>query len=229
MSFKIGGLQKSTFIDFPNKLACIIFTQGCNFRCGYCHNPELFENKEPTVELSALYDFLKSRIGKLDGVVITGGEPTLQKDLKEIIKQIKSMGFLVKLDTNGSNPDIIRELIEANLVDYIAMDVKAPLNKYNLITNTNIDTNKIKTSIDLLINSDIDYEFRTTVLKNQLTVNDLINIGELIKGAKKYYLQEFVPSKILDETLANEKSYNDEEFKQICVILEEYVNSVEFR
>ena len=117
MSFKLAGLQKTTFIDYPEKIACIVFTQGCNFRCGYCHNPELFKNKEPLISLEAFFDFLKKRQGKLDGVVITGGEPTLQKDLKEFIKNIKDLGFAVKLDTNGTNPQILEELINEKLLD----------------------------------------------------------------------------------------------------------------
>lgn len=145
MSFKLAGLQKTTFIDYPEKIACIVFTQGCNFRCGYCHNPELFENKEPVLSVPAFFEFLNKRKGKLDGVVITGGEPTLHnKDLIEFIKKVKSLGFLVKLDTNGTHPDVLQELLNENLLDYIAMDIKAPLAKYKEITRVDIDTDIIK-------------------------------------------------------------------------------------
>ncbi len=229
MSFIIAGLQKTTFIDFPEKIACIVFTQGCNFRCGYCHNPELFENKEPTLSVSAFFDFLSKRKGKLDGVVITGGEPTLQKDLKEFIKQIKDLRFAVKLDTNGTNPEILKKLVHENLLDYIAMDIKAPLEKYKNIVNIDFDTKKIKNSIDFIMSCGIDYEFRTTVLKSQLSPEDFEKIGNLIKGAKKYYLQEFIPSKILDNNLINEKSYTHDEFKKICVMLQKYVEFCDFR
>lgn len=229
MSFIIAGLQKTTFIDFPEKIACIVFTQGCNFRCGYCHNPELFENKEPTLSVSAFFEFLNKRKEKLDGVVITGGEPTLQKDLKEFIKQIKDLGFAVKLDTNGTNPEILKELISENLLDYIAMDIKAPLEKYKNIVNVDFDTKKIKNSIDFIMSCGIDYEFRTTVLKSQLSLEDFEEIGNLIKRAKKYYLQEFIPSKILDNNLINEKSYTHDEFKKICLILQKYVKFCDFR
>lgn len=229
MSFIIAGLQKTTFIDFPEKIACIVFTQGCNFRCGYCHNPELFENKEPTLSVSAFFEFLNKRKGKLDGVVITGGEPTLQKDLKEFIKQIKDLGFAVKLDTNGTNPEILKELISENLLDYVAMDIKAPLEKYKNIVNVDFDTKKIKNSIDFIMSCGIDYEFRTTVLKSQLSLEDFEEIGNLIKGAKKYYLQEFIPSKILDNNLINEKSYTKDEFKKICFMLQKYVEFCDFR
>lgn len=230
MSFKLAGLQKTTFIDYPEKIACIVFTQGCNFRCGYCHNPELFENKEPVLSVPAFFEFLNKRKGKLDGVVITGGEPTLHgKDLIEFIKEVKSFGFLVKLDTNGTHPDVLQELLNENLLDYIAMDVKAPLAKYKTITQTDIDTKIIKKSIDMIMNSGVDYEFRTTIVKSQLSVEDLRQIGELIQGAKRYYMQKFLATKILDETLMSEESYTDEEFKNLRTILEEYVDFVDYR
>lgn len=229
MSFKIAGLQKTTFIDFPEKIACIVFTQGCNFRCGYCHNPELFKNNEPALSVPAFFEFLNKRKGKLDGVVITGGEPTLQHDLKDFIKQIKDLGFLIKLDTNGTNPSILAELLEENLLDYVAMDIKAPLEKYKSIVNVDFDTKKIQKSIDLIMNSGIDYEFRTTVIKSQLSIEDFEKICQTIKGAKKYYLQEFIPSKILDKNLMTEKSYSHDEFKEICESLKKYVQSCDFR
>ena len=230
MSFKLAGLQKTTFIDYPEKIACIVFTQGCNFRCGYCHNPELFENKEPVLSVPAFFEFLNKRKGKLDGVVITGGEPTLHgKDLIEFIKEVKSLGFLVKLDTNGTHPDVLQELLNENLLDYIAMDIKAPLAKYKTITRTDIDTKIVKKSIDMIMNSGVDYEFRTTIVKSQLSVEDLRQIGELIQGAKRYYMQKFLATKILDETLMSEESYTDEEFKNLRTILEEYVDFVDYR
>lgn len=230
MSFKLAGLQKTTFIDYPEKIACIVFTQGCNFRCGYCHNPELFENKGPVLSVPAFFEFLNKRKGKLDGVVITGGEPTLHgKDLIEFIKEVKLLGFLVKLDTNGTHPDVLQELLNENLLDYIAMDIKAPLAKYKTITQTDIDTKIIKKSIDMIMNSGVDYEFRTTIVKSQLSVEDLRQIGELIQGAKRYYMQKFLATKILDETLMSEESYTDEEFKNLRTILEEYVDFVDYR
>ncbi|RAI13616.1 MAG: anaerobic ribonucleoside-triphosphate reductase activating protein [Candidatus Melainabacteria bacterium] len=230
MSFKLAGLQKTTFIDYPEKIACIVFTQGCNFRCGYCHNPELFENKEPVLSVPAFFEFLNKRKGKLDGVVITGGEPTLHgKDLIEFIKEVKLLGFLVKLDTNGTHPDVLQELLNENLLDYIAMDIKAPLAKYKTITQTDIDTKIIKKSIDMIMNSGVDYEFRTTIVRSQLSVEDLRQIGELIQGAKRYYMQKFLATKILDETLMSEESYTDEEFKNLRTILEEYVDFVDYR
>lgn len=223
---KIGGFQKTSLIDYPDKISAIVFTQGCNFRCGYCHNPELIKTDGSLIEESFVLDFLESRIGKLDAVVITGGEPTLQNDLIEFIKQIKNMNYLVKLDTNGTSPEIILRLLNEKLIDYIAMDIKAPLNKYADIVNLKINVDSVIKSINLIINSNIDYEFRTTVVKSQLNIKDFEEIGILIKEAKNYYLQEFVPSKTLIPNFLNEKSYTTEEFKKIKKILSKYIENV---
>lgn len=225
---RIGGIQKTSLLDFPNMISAIIFTKGCNFACDYCHNPELF-NSGVEHSTSEFFEFLNTRKGKLDGVVITGGEPCLQPDLMDFIKQIKQMGFLVKLDTNGSFPDIIQKLLNKNLLDYIAMDIKAPIEKYNAVSNSTISTDKIITSINLIMNSGIDYEFRTTVVKSQLTFEDFEKIGDLIKGAKKYYLQKFVPTKTLNPTFLSEQTYNDEDFKRIIDILACKISLVEVR
>ena len=169
---QIGGVQKTSLLDFPEKISTIVFTQGCNFRCGYCHNPELIYKNEPAWTNVGFFEFLKSRRGKLDGVVITGGEPCLQKDLIEFIKEIKSLGFLVKLDSNGTFPIVLEKAIP--YLDYIAMDIKAPLEKYKNIVGVNIDTQTIKSSIDIIMNSNVDYEFRTTVVKSQLSIDDFL-------------------------------------------------------
>ncbi len=228
--FKLGGIQKTSLIDFPQKVAAIVFTQGCNFRCGYCHNPELLEFSEKTdFDANCFFNFLKTRIGKLDGVVITGGEPTLQSDLYDFIKEIKALGFAVKLDTNGTNPVVTEKLLKENLLDYIAMDIKAPLEKYREITDVNVDTKKIKQSIKLIMNSFIDYEFRTTVLKSQLFFEDFNNIGEMIKGSKKYYLQKFQASKIYNTKLITAVTYSDEELNSICDMLRKNISFVDYR
>lgn len=217
-------------MDFPQKIAAIVFTQGCNLRCGYCHNPELLDFiAETKFKETDFFDFLEKRKGKLDGVVITGGEPTLQRGLKDFILKIKEMGFEVKLDTNGTNPKTLKALIDENLLDYVAMDIKAPLSKYEIITGVKINIDNIKESIDLIINSSLNYEFRTTVVKSQLTFDDFEEIGKLIQGAKKYYLQKFVPSKIYDKTLSNQTTYSDEELKKICKNLKNYIDYVDFR
>lgn len=216
----IGGLQKTSLLDFPEKIAAIVFTMGCNFRCGYCHNPELI-NGEAKIE--EVFEFLKTRQGKLDGVVITGGEPCLQKDLPEFIKQVKELGFAVKLDTNGSFPEMLEKVLPD--LDYVAMDIKAPLEKYSQIVNVDVDTSKILKSIEILKNCGVDYEFRTTVVKSQLSFEDFEKIGQLIQGAPRYYLQKFVASKILDKGLENEKTYSTEEFERIIDILKPYVKA----
>lgn len=216
----IGGLQKTSLLDFPEKIAAIVFTMGCNFRCGYCHNPELI-NGEAKIE--EVFEFLKTRQGKLDGVVITGGEPCLQKDLPEFIKQVKELGFAVKLDTNGSFPEMLEKVLPD--LDYVAMDIKAPLEKYSQIVNVDVDTSKILKSIEVLKNGGVDYEFRTTVVKSQLSYEDFEKIGQLIQGAPRYYLQRFEASKILDKSLENEKTYSTEEFERIIDILKSYVKA----
>lgn len=240
----IGGLQKTSLLDFPGKISAIVFTAGCNFRCGYCHNPELVKSiglisdhrvlntqsyriHTQILRTEDVFEFLKSRKGKLDGVVITGGEPCLQKDLPEFIKRIKSEGFAVKLDTNGSFPEMLEKVLPD--LDYVAMDIKAPLEKYAKITDSVIDSDKIQKSINILKNSGIDYEFRTTVVKSQLNCEDFEEIGRLICGAQKYYLQKFVPSKILDKKLENAETYSNTEFARIQEILKPYVKETFLR
>ena len=205
---QIGGVQKTSLLDFPDKISAIVFTQGCNFRCGYCHNPELIVlRNEPAWTTAGFFEFLETRI--------------------DFIKDVKSMGFLVKLDTNGTFPDKLQKSLP--YIDYIAMDIKAPLNKYSEITRVNVNCENIQKSIDIIMNCGIDYEFRTTVLKSQLTFGDFEKIGELVKGAKKYYLQKFVASKTLDENFMNEKTYSNKEFEKILSLLNLYINNVILR
>lgn len=221
----IGGFQKFSLIDYPGKICAIVFTQGCNFRCQYCHNPELVEPSlfGKTIPEEEIFSFLEKRKGKLDAVEITGGEPTLQKDLVDFIQRIKEMGYLVKLDTNGSNPEILEIIINHELVDYIAMDIKAPLEKYKEVTHSVISPEEIKRSIRVIMNSDIKYEFRTTVVKSQLSKEDIINIGKLIERAELYILQKFIPSKTLDPNFLNEKTYSDGELGSLKKKLEKFV------
>lgn len=232
MQFVIAGLKKTSLLDYPDKVSAIVFTQGCNFRCGYCHNPDLLEvnSKKDICSTDVFFEFLKKRKGILDGVVITGGEPTLQKDLIPFIKAVKKQGYLVKLDTNGSNPHVLEKLLNLHLIDYVAMDIKAPLSKYKEVVCVNVDTSKIQKSINQLFNSDIDFEFRTTVMKSQLGYEDFRKIGELIKNAPRYYLQKFeAKTKIQDENLANEKTYSNAEFDEIIEILKQNIKIVELR
>jgi len=189
-----GGLQELTLIDYPGKIAATVFTIGCNFRCYYCHNPELVlpEKIKNTKTLSEedVLDFLKGRKGLLQGLCITGGEPTLENDLLDFIKQVKALNFLVKLDTNGSNPEVLKKLLENKLLDYIAMDIKAPLAKYAIVAGAEINSNHIQESIKLVRQSGLEYEFRTTIAPG-LTAQDILDIVPLIEGADNYYLQVF--------------------------------------
>jgi len=220
----IGGFQKFSLIDYPGKISCIVFTQGCNFRCPYCHNPELIPFM-PLVKIKeeTILSFLERRKGKIDAVVITGGEPTIHQDLLKFIQKIREMGYLIKLDTNGSNPEMLEIIINHSLVDYIAMDIKAPLEKYKEVTHSVISPEKIKRSIRMIMNSGIRYEFRTTVVKSQLSKEDIISIGKLVEGAELYILQKFIPSKTLDPNFSDEKTYSDREFKDLQRKLEKFV------
>jgi len=221
----IGGFQKFSLIDYPEKICSIVFTQGCNFRCGYCHNPELVkpEKFENPISEKDFFSFLDKRREKLEAVVITGGEPTLQKDLIPFIKKIKSMGYLVKLDSNGSNPKILKNIFKLKIIDYIAMDIKAPLKKYFKIINADIDTKNIQKSIKQIMNSKIDYEFRTTIVRDQLFLDDFEKIGKLIKGAKLYALQKFIPTKTNDLNFLKKQTYSDKEFENIKKMMQKYV------
>ena len=192
---RIGGLQKFSFIDFPNKTAAIIFTQGCNFRCAYCHNPKLvYPNmyQVPIPEEQVLA-FLESRRNQLDAVVITGGEPTLQPDLIDFIKKVKAMGFLVKLDSNGSNPEVLEQIIDQKLVDFIAMDIKAPFDKYDLVCCVPVNIDNIKRSIELIKNSGIDFLFRTTYDKSKLFDEDIQTMTKFLNVDTHYKVQKCNP------------------------------------
>ena len=226
----IGGLQKTSLIDFPKKIAAIVFTLGCNFRCPYCHNPELVKEYSKIVSEESILDFLKTRINKLDGVVVTGGEPCLQKDLPNFLKKIKDMNFLVKLDTNGSKSEMLKLVINEGLVDYVAMDIKAPLLKYEDVVNLSFDVAEIGKSVQFLKKSNIDYEFRTTVVDKLLQIQDFYEIGKLIEGAKKYYLQKYNYSKILDESFKEAKTFDEKTFNIARDILKEYnINEIYIR
>lgn len=222
----IGGMQKLSLIDYPGKLSCIIFTRSCSFRCHYCHNPELVlpELFQGPISENFVIEFLESRKGKLDGVVITGGEPTIQNDLLEFMSKIKNMGYSVKLDSSGICPELLENAIKLKLVDYIAMDIKAPLKKYSLVAGVNIDTEKIKRSIEIIKNSGVDYEFRTTIVESQLSFDDIMEIAKLISGSKKYILQKFRSGNTLDNSFANESTYTDDQFESIRNKVSEYVS-----
>lgn len=192
---KINGFQKMTLLDFPGKVACTVFTGGCNFRCPFCHNSRLVNGSAENVDENEVLAFLEKRRGLLDGVCITGGEPLLQPDIAGFIARIKQMGYAVKLDTNGSFPAKLKELAEQGLIDYAAMDVKNCPEKYSVTAGCeSLSFDDVRESIDFLLEGSIDYEFRTTVVKEFHTVDDIRSLAECIRGAKKYFLQYFVDS-----------------------------------
>lgn len=192
----IKGFQKLTLLDYPGKTACAVFTGGCNFRCPFCHNASLVidANRGEKYEMKEIISFLEKRQKLLDGVCVTGGEPLLQSDIKVFLEKIKNMGYLIKLDTNGYTPEKLVEMVDVGLVDYVAMDIKNCAKKYLITAGVDVDINKILKSIDFIMNSGVDYEFRTTVVKEYHTVSDIEKIACMINGAEKYFLQNFVDS-----------------------------------
>ena len=190
---KLHGLQKMTLLDFPGHVACTVFLGGCDFRCPFCHNYELIDGTaKPIMDDSELISFIESRKGLLDGVAITGGEPCLHEDLPELIRKIRNAGYPVKLDTNGYHPEMLRSILDEGLVEYVAMDIKNSFEKYALTCGLEeMDLSPVKESISILMNSNVDYEFRTTVIEEFHEKEDFEKIGEIIRGAKRYFLQRF--------------------------------------
>ena len=229
----IGGLQKSTLIDYPGKVAATVFTVGCNFKCGFCHNPELVDPKkikrQPKISEAAFFDFLESRQGLLDGICITGGEPAIQPDIIDFIKKIKENKFLVKLDTNGSQPKILEKLFNQNLLDFVAMDIKSSQESYSKTTGVNVNLQDIQKTIDLIKQSKVDYEFRTTIAPGLIDNEEIEKIGQWLKGSKKFVLQQFRSKKTLDQSWQNKKPLSDEKLKQMTKTAQKYFEQVELR
>jgi len=223
----IGGFQKCSLIEYPGEVSAVLFTTGCNFRCTYCYNPELVFPKlhPPPIPEKEIISFMKKRRGILDALVITGGEPTLQEDLLIFIEQVRDMGFKVKLDTNGSFPEVVENA--AGLVDYIAMDVKGPLDKYARIAGAQLDIRKITGSIEIIKTSGVDYEFRTTVASGLLTPEDMEKIGGLISGAKLHYLQNFLASE--KTAAAGIEKCSAEQIERFRGILQKHVGECRVR
>ena len=225
-----GGFQKLTLLDFPGQVACTLFTKGCNFYCPFCHNAPLVNKLEeassyPEEEILA---FLKKRQGVLEGVCITGGEPLIHPDLPDFIKKVKSLGYKVKLDTNGSFPEKLKELVSCQLVDYVAMDIKNSFPKYPLTAgNFNVDISKIEESIDFLLEGNVPYEFRTTVCDNLHTIEDIEAICQRIKGADKYFIQNFLNSgNIIGKDLS---PLPEETIRAMCAISQKYTKYSNYR
>ncbi len=226
---KISGLQKLTTLDFPGKIACTAFTHGCPFRCGFCHNAALVTDAEPeSIELKEIFAYLQKRRGIIDGVAVTGGEPLMQPGLLDFLRRVKDMGYLVKLDTNGAYPGRLRACLEAGVVDYVAMDIKNSPEKYAATCGLpHVDMEAIRQSIELIMHSGVDYEFRTTAVKELHSDADFEAMGELIKGAKRYFIQLFVDSGGLigDNLSAPEK----EDMERWKMISSRFVENVEIR
>ncbi|MEA2036930.1 MAG: anaerobic ribonucleoside-triphosphate reductase activating protein [Nanoarchaeota archaeon] len=228
----IKGLQKTTLVDFPPYVSCTVFISTCNFRCGFCHNPELVNDSFELDKISEkdVLDFLDSRKKVLDGVCITGGEPTLYPNLKGFISKIKEKGFKVKLDTNGMKPSILKELIDEKILDYIAMDIKNSLEKYDLAAGVKVDISRIEESIDLIRNSNVDYEFRTTVVRGMHAKEDIEKIGQMLNGSKKFAIQNFKSAEeLIDPGYKKIKLFSDKELEEFKSILGKYFGEVEVR
>ena len=240
----IGGVQELTTLDFPGRLAAVVFTLGCNFRCGYCHNPQFVQCQGETLTSSipeeVFFKFLEKRRGKLEGVCISGGEPTLQPDILEFARKIKNMGFLVKLDTNGTMSGVLEKMIAEKVVDFFAMDIKTSLPRYEEIINTflrssksgvgkNLLINEIKKSKEIIQNSGLPYEFRTTAVKGKHTKEIFEEIGEWIKGAEAYFIQNFRNKKTLAEEYKNEEGFSEKELAEFKKFMGKYVKNCGIR
>ena len=240
----IGGVQELTTLDFPGRLAAVVFTLGCNFRCGYCHNPQFIQCQGETltsrIPEEVFFKFLEKRKGKLEGVCISGGEPTLQPDILEFARKIKNMGFLVKLDTNGTMSGLLEKMIAEKVVDFFAMDIKTSLSRYGEIINTfprssksgvgeDLLINEVKKSKEIIQNSGLPYEFRTTAVKGKHTKEVFEEIGEWLKGAETYFIQNFRNKKTLAEEYKNKKGFSEKELAEFKKLMGKYVKNCEIR
>lgn len=205
---RIAGFVKTSMVDYPGNIVSTIFLSGCNFRCPYCHNPDLVNKEQSHFSEQEVFDHLKMRIGLIDGVCVSGGEPTIHSDLVDFLKRIKSLGLLVKLDTNGSNPEMLRKILDKKLVDYIAMDIKAAFDKYSEACGVPIDMEKISKSIAMIKSSNVEHEFRTTMVPKYVSQDDFEKVCRSLKGAHRFYIQQFDNrNEMVDENLKKEKLY----------------------
>jgi len=208
---KIGGFQKTSLLDYPDRISAIVWTVGCNFKCPFCYNKTLVDGSADVISEDEVLSFLKKRKGLLEGLVISGGEPFLQKDLVGFTENVKKLGYLVKIDTNGMYPERLKELINNKLVDYVAVDIKAPKQKYSRLAGVKADLSKLEQSIDTIKNSVPNYEFRTTFVPDLLTKKDIIEIAKWLEGAETFYLQQFrVNPPLISSKMEKIKPYSKE-------------------
>ncbi len=228
---QIKGYIGTSLVDYPGNIASVVFTGGCNFRCPFCYNVDLVlhPNDIPDIAEDEIFNSLKERRGFIDGLVITGGEPTLQKDLPDFIRQVKDLGLVVKLDTNGSHPRMLERILRERLVDFVAMDYKAPLGQYDELTGVDVDVEAIRLSAELLKSSYVDYEFRTTIHPSLIHPDDILQIAREIRGAKAYIVQPFYLTNCLDPTLCIPPDGFVTEFEEALQSVQSYFGRVQIR
>jgi len=229
---KIAGFAKTSLLDWDGNVTAVLYLPGCNFRCPFCHNKDLVLAPEALEEvpIEDIEDFVKENEEFLDGIVITGGEPTIHKDLPDLIKRLRKLRIRIKLDTNGSNPEMLQDLIKAGLIDYVAMDIKAPLNeKYNELAGKEVALDKVKRSIEIIMSSGIDYEFRTTMVPILLEKDDYEKVAAYVATAKKLALQHFSPKNTIDPNLSVINPLPEEKAKEIAERCRLYVRKVVLR
>ncbi len=231
LNLNIKGFVPTSMVDWPGKITSVVFLPGCNFRCSFCHNPELISGYEniDNIKIEDIIDYLEKKKNWIDGVCITGGEPTLHSQLPEFINLLKNIGFQVKLDTNGTNPQMLCDLIEGNLLDYVAMDIKTYKDKYCKVINVDFDMDKIQKSIVFLKKGKVDYEFRTTVAPDLIGEEEMKKIGKWLSGARRYFIQQFRPINTLDPKFLQKKSYSPDELKKLAEIVKPYVKECQVR
>lgn len=227
---RISGWEKCSLIDFPGKIATVLFTPGCNFRCPFCHNGELWRGKPPPfIPATEIFDYLQRRQKSIDGVVISGGEPTLQPDLADFIRHIRQWNFAIKLDSNGSHPEVLEKLLAARLLDFVAMDIKSVFPHYETVCGTAVCLDAIKKSMELLRQSDIDYEFRTTVVPGLHSPEDLRALADLVRGSRRFALQNFVPDHAAAPEFRQQKPFDPQKLEEFRPIFEPLVDHFTIR
>jgi len=225
---KIGGLQKFTVTDYPGKISCIVFTIGCNFRCPFCQNSQLVTEEASQMPSEKVFEFLEKRKDQLEGVTVTGGEPLIQNGFFDFLEKVKGLGYDIKLDTNGSVPGELKRVVRKGLVDYVAMDIKAPVQEYEKACGVKVNRDKIEESIDYILGMD-SYEFRTTAVPTIIDEKAIDQIAKRIEGAEKFYIQQFETKNTLDKDYSDLESFPEKKLKKFKEIAERYVQSCEVR